>query len=105
MSDGGTDPTSLAVGAAVTGAIALAFGFIKGLFNRNVGAADKAQEEMRTDVKNILLELRSMHDEQTRQRSDIASLTEKNATLKEGLKAVNERIDALVSPAPRGGRK
>ena len=100
MSDG-TDPSSLAIGAAVTGAVALAFGFIKGLFNRNVSTKDEADKELRQDVKNILLELRSMHDEQTRQRADIASLTEKYATLKEAVAAEHSRIDALVSVPPR----
>ena len=80
MSDVGGDPGSIAIGAAVAGTVGLAIAAVRGLFTRNVGAADKAQEEMRADVKSILLELRSMHDEQTRQRSEIMALTKDLAT-------------------------
>ncbi len=100
----GSDPASLAIGGAVTGAVALALAFIRALFTRNIGAADKAQDEMRADVKNILLELRSMHDAQTTMRSDITGLTEKYATLKDAVKAEHDRIDALVTVPPRSKR-
>lgn len=105
MSEGsGIEPWSIAVGAGVAGAVGLIFAAVKGLFSRGVGAVDRVQDEMRADVKNILLELRSMHDEQTRQRSDILSLTEKYASLKDALKACHERIDALISTPPPGKR-
>lgn len=100
MSDG-TDPTSIAIGAAVTGGVALAFNLVKGLFTRSVSSADRAQEEMQKDIKSILLELRSMHDQQTNMRADITGLTEKYATLKEAVAAEHARIDALVSVPPR----
>lgn len=101
MSDG-TDPASIAIGAAVSGAVALGIAFVRSLFVRSVSAADKAQEEMRADVKNILLELRSMHDEQTRQRSEIIALGKELAEVKLSAKAAHERVDALVTPSPRG---
>ncbi len=102
MSDSGSEWGSVAIGAAVTGAVGLVLAFIRALFTRNVGAADKAQEEMRADVKNILLELRSMHDEQTRQRADITAINKELARLDGSCRANHDRLDALVAPAPRG---
>ncbi len=104
MADG-SDPASLAIGAGVTGAIALALAFVKGLFNRNVDAADKAREKMQEGIEAILLELRSMHDEQTRQRSEILALGKEIATVAASSKGAHERIDALVSPSPRRAKK
>jgi len=101
----GADPGSLAIGAAVAGGVALAFAFVRGLFSRNVGAADDAQREMRDDVKQILVKLQSMSDEQIRQRADIAALGKENETLKSAIKAAHDRIDALVSPSPVKERK
>lgn len=98
-------PESLAILAAVgsfvlTAAGALAIGLIKGSFTRNIGVADKAQTDMQADIKAILAELRSMHDESTRQRADIAALGKDLATLAASIKAAHDRIDALVSPTP-----
>lgn len=103
MSEGGSDPASLAIGAVVTGLVALVFAFFRGLFTRNVGAADQAQTEMRTDVKNILIELRSMHDEQTRQRAELVGLARELDAVKKSTDAAHARVDALVTPPPRGG--
>ncbi len=103
MSDG-ADIGSLAIGAGVAGGVGLAYKLVTGLFTRNVGAADRAADEMRQDVKNILLELRSMHDEQTRQRSDIAALGKEVSAVSSKAQAAHDRIDALVTPVPRGKR-
>jgi peptidoglycan hydrolase CwlO-like protein len=111
----GPDFSSLAIGAGVTGAVGLAIAFVRGLFTRNVdnhdkqlaaekAATEKKLDELRDDVKNVLLELRSMHDEQTRQRSEITVLGKELATVQATAKAAHERIDALVSPPPGRGR-
>lgn len=99
-----SEPSDIAIGAGVTGAVGLGIAFVRALFTRNVTAAEKAQEEMRADVKNILLELRSMHDQQSNMRHDLTTLTEKYATLKDAVAAEHARIDALVTMPP-GKRK
>ncbi len=100
MSDG-SDPGSIAIGAGVAGGMGLAIAFVRSLFTRNVAAAERAQEKMQQGIENILLELRSMHDEQNRLRNDLSNLTEKYATLKDAVAAEHARIDALVSVPPR----
>ena len=88
----------------VTGGVALVIAFVRALFVRNVAAGEKAIEKMQAGIESILLELRSMHDEQTRQRAEIMNLGKDVATLGSSLKGAHERIDALVTPQPRRGR-
>lgn len=99
MSDG-ADPSSVAIGAGVAGVVGLAIAFIRALFARNVGAAEKALESMQADIKSILQELRSMHDEQTRQRGEIVALGKDIAAVVKTAEAAHDRIDALISVPP-----
>lgn len=99
-----SEPSDIAIGAGVTGAVGLGVAFIRALFVRNVGAAEKTMEKMQVGIENILRELRSMHDEQTRQRGEITALGKDVDAAAKAAKAAHDRIDALVHPAP-GGRK
>lgn len=95
-----SDPSDIAVGAGVTGVVGLLIAFVRALFVRNVGAAEKAMEKMQAGIENILRELRSMHDEQTRQRGEIVALGKDVADAAKTAKAAHDRIDALMAVPP-----
>ncbi len=103
MSDG-ADPGSVAIGAAVVTGVGFVGAFVKSLFTRNITAGEKTLEKMQADISSILLEVRSHHDEQTRQRADIAALGKDVATVVTQCRAAHDRIDALVAPSPRTKR-
>ncbi len=94
----------IAIGAAVAGAVGLAIAFIRALFVRSVSSGEKMLEKMQGDIASILVELRSMHDEQTRQRAEIVALGKDMATQATAIRAAHDRIDALVSVPPRSKR-
>ncbi len=93
----------MVIGASVLSA---AGGYIvKWLFTRNIEGSDKAQEEIRLNVKEVLVQLKSLSDEQIRLRADITGLVKDSAQQSQAIRAAHDRIDALVSPTPNVRRR
>lgn len=79
--------------------VGLFFAFIAGSFKRNVSTSDAAQSEMKSDIKQILIELGKVREEQVRQEGKIAQVLAEVAVLKRDIGAAHRRIDNLKGEA------
>lgn len=96
----GPDWQSVGIGALITGSVGLLIAFIRGLFTRTITTEDTNRGEMKSDIKEILMELRSMHDEQLRQRGDLINLVKETEFNRKSIESAHKRIDALIAPSP-----
>jgi len=88
-----TDYGEIALVALIGGGITIGLGFLTGLFKRTVNAEDSRNAEMRADVKNILLEVRSLREEQIRHSGEIGNLRERVARVEGQALAAHRRLD------------